>query len=100
MVSELPYSSGGPTVGSGKQVKAIKVVGKHVFAVEGTSAGVHVYDLSTRAEIGVMTPHARSGWVDTPYGIDAIKLPDGRYVVAVEEDWKAKTNVYVWEPTS
>lgn len=97
---QLPYSSGGPTVGSGKQVKAIKVVGQHVFAVEGTSAGVHVYDLSTRAEIGVMTPHARSGWVDTPYGIDAIKLPDGRYVVAVEEDSKAKTNVYVWEPIS
>ena len=94
----LPYSSGGPHVGSGTQVKAIKVVGQHLFAVEGTSAGVHVYDLSARAEIGIMTPHARSGWVDTPYGIDAIQLPDGRYVVAVEEDWKAKTNVYVWDP--
>ena len=46
-----------------------------------------------------MTPHAKSGWVDTPYGLDAIKLQaDGRYVIAVEEDWKAKTNVYVWTP--
>jgi hypothetical protein len=99
---QLPYSNGELTAGSGSgvQVKAIKVVGQHLFAVEGTSAGVHVYDLSTRAELGIMTPHARSGWVDTPYGIDAIKLPDGRFVVAVEEDWKAKTNVYVWEPTS
>ena len=30
---------------------------------------------------------------------EPIKLQaDGRYVIAVEEDWKAKTNVYVWTP--
>jgi hypothetical protein len=58
------------------------------------------YDLSKKGQkLGIMTPHAKSGWVDTPYGLDAIKLQaDGRYVIAVEEDWKAKTNVYVWTP--
>jgi hypothetical protein len=102
----IPYSNdaNGATL-----TKAIKIVDDVMFAVESTSATVHVFDLAKGGvEVGVMTPSYQSGWVDTCYGLDAVRVVDAgggggldggsaSYLIAVEEDWKAKTNVYVWD---
>ena len=39
-----------------------------------------------------------SGWIDTPYGIRAVRRASGEYLVFVEEDLDAKVLLYRWMP--
>jgi len=83
-------------------IKAACIVGDYVFAVDSRYA--HVYVLSTKdgSMVGYMKPNADvggvSGWVDTPYGIEGVKLSSGEYVIYVEEDWDARILMYRWTP--
>jgi hypothetical protein len=83
-------------------VKSMCVEGNAVFAVECRTARVHVFDRSTGARLGEMTPGPEvgreSGWVDFPDAIRAYRRKDGEYLVFVEEDWKGKIMVYRWKP--
>jgi hypothetical protein len=39
-----------------------------------------------------------TGWVDVPYGLNAIKRTNGEYIIAVEDDYKGKSVVFRWCP--
>lgn len=72
--------------------------GEYVFLVDGRSGTVLIHSAATGEQVGTMPPGAevgnRSGWVDIPYGINAIRRSNGEYVVIVEEDERAKNIVY------
>ena len=82
--------------------KAMSVAGDYLFVVMGTSAQVRVYRTDTGALVGLMSPGpevgGKSGWVDIPHGIRAVKRGDGQYLIFVEEDWRAKIIQYQWTP--
>ena len=84
-------------------IKAMCVAGDYLFAAESRSPErVFVYNLRTGDFAGIMQPGAAvgrsSGWIDTPYGIRAIKRSTGEYEIFVEEDLDAKVILYRWKP--
>lgn len=94
----LPYTQG-PLV----YIKAMCIAGNYLFAAEGRApARVFVYDIRSGELLGAMQPDATvgssSGWVDTPYGIRAIRRSSGEYSIFVEEDLDAKVLLYRWTP--
>ena len=58
-----------------------------------------MHDNRTGKLLGTMKPgpevHGESGWVDFRDGLRATRLDDGRYLVFVEEDYKAKVMAYL-----
>ncbi len=74
------------------------VAGDLAMAVDCKTAEVFVYDNRDGRPLGTMRPgpevHRESGWVDFRDALRARRLRDGRYLVLVEEDWKAKCLVY------
>ena len=78
------------------------VAGDYLFTVGATTAVVSIHDLGTGALLGELKPGtevgSRSGWVDIPYGINAVRRSDGEYVVLVEEDERAKNILYRFTP--
>lgn len=74
------------------------VAGEFLFVVEATTAIVSIYDTTTGMRMGELKPGpevgSRSGWVDIPYGINAVRRADGEYLVLVEEDERAKNILY------
>ncbi len=84
-------------------IKAMSVAGDYVFAVESRNPErVFVYNARTGALQGTMQPDEtvgkNSGWVDTPYGIQASRRASGEYLIFVEEDLDAKVLLYRWTP--
>jgi hypothetical protein len=84
-------------------IKAMCIAGDCLFAVESRDPErVFVYDARTGALRGTMQPDETvgksSGWVDTPYGIRAVRRASGEYLVFVEEDLDAKVLLYRWTP--
>ena len=84
-------------------IKAMCVAGDFVFAAESRDPErVFVYDVRTGVLQGTMQPDAavgkNSGWIDTPYGIRAVRRASGEYLVFVEEDLDAKVLLYRWTP--
>lgn len=91
--------------GEDAKIGAWAVAGDYVFCVGFKSRGlVWVYRLSDGGLVGQMRPGPEIGgqrdfgWVDLPYGIRAIRRPDGEYVISIEEDWRAKVVLYRWRP--
>ena len=39
-----------------------------------------------------------TGWIDIPYGLNAIKRSNGEYIVALEDDGKMKSIIFRWCP--
>lgn len=76
--------------------------GNYVFAAEGVTAKLDIYDARTGQEVGVLAPGATvgntSGWIDTQMGISATVLPSGEYAILAEEDARAKVLMYRWTP--
>ena len=86
-------------------VKAMSIAGDYVFAVESRDPErVFVYNAHNGALQGTMQPNdtvgKSSGWVDTPYGIHAVRRANGEYLAFVEEDLDAKVLLYRWTPPS
>lgn len=87
--------------------KSLDIAGEYIFTVQvkptqGKSALVTVFRVKDGQRVGVMYPGpevgGNCGWVDIPYGIQAMQRADGEYLVLVEEDWRAKMLLYRWRP--
>ena len=94
---QLPYAPA-----NGLFMKAMSICGNYAFVSECRASTVHVYDLSTGADIGTMDASSTLGalgWVDIPYGVRAYKRPNGEYLVLVEEDGRGKILMYRWTPS-
>ena len=80
----------------------VAVAGNYIFVAELYTLKVDVCDVRTGQPVGYMTPGAdvgkTSGWVDTDPGISAVKRANGGYVVALEDDARAKILLYRWTP--
>lgn len=74
------------------------VAGEYVFLIEGKSAVAHVLDRGTGVWLAEMPPGPEvgkfSGWIDIPYGINAMRRTDGEYLLLAEEDGRAKNLLY------
>ena len=59
---------------------------------------MYVYETATATSIAQLKPGievaSESGWVDIPYGLRAFHRTNGKYLVLVEEDAKAKVIMY------
>lgn len=106
----LPYrdSPGGGTAAADVEPVALTVEGDYIFiayekGLDAKTAGqVLVKRLHDGQDLGVIEPSAavhHGGWVDANYAIQARRLADGSYLIAVEDDGFAKTLVHVWKPT-
>ncbi len=89
----------------GPNSSSVTVAGDYFFEVGWESRGeVFVTDLRTGEYIGSLLPDETvggidcTGWVDIAYGIDAIRRPDGEYIIFVEEDYMGKVLMYRWYP--
>ena len=80
----------------------VAVAGNYIFVAELYTPKVDVYDARTGQPVGYMTPGANvgntSGWVDIYLGISAVQRANGEYVVALEDDARAKILTYRWTP--
>jgi len=77
---------------------ALSVTDDMLFAVDGRSAQLQIFDNKTgiklgTAAVGKSVGYA-SGWDDFPMCIRAISLKNGDSIVLVEEDWCAKIVLY------
>ena len=79
-------------------IRAMDVAGDRVFAVDSRKSEVYVYDPGTEAFVTKSTPGTEvadeTGWIDIPYALRAYWKANGKYVVFVEEDAKAKVIMY------
>ena len=82
--------------------KALSVAGDYVFVMYGQTAHVRVYRAATGSFVTELAPGpevgGKSGWVDIPQGIRAVRRSDGTYLIFAEEDWHAKVIQYQWRP--
>ena len=80
-------------------MESFHIAGDLFFLVDCKEAKVFVHDNRTGKLLGTMKPgpevHGESGWVDFRDGLRATRLDDGRYLVFVEEDYKAKVMAYL-----
>lgn len=83
------------------QPSAMATAGDLVFVVMGQRrlGEVFVYDAATGVELAVIIPDSHVvgdhvGWVDIPYGMNAMRRNDGEYLILVEEDFRAKNLLY------
>ncbi|MFF4753815.1 hypothetical protein ACWD5R_23365 [Streptomyces sp. NPDC002514] len=79
--------------------------GNYVFSVGVQTRGkVWVFRAGDGAAVGTWVPDGtvggadRTGWVDIPYGVSAVRRSTGEYLVTVEEDLFNKVLVYRWVP--
>ena len=70
-----------------------------------TRARIKVYSASDFKYLGMLEAGAavggadNAGWVDIPYGLNAIKRSNGEYIVSLEDDGKMKSVIFRWCPT-
>ena len=91
----LPYDK------KGVFMKAISIAGNYVFAAECRGSSVHIYDLTTGANLGFFNASAtlgHLGWVDIPYGVRAYQRSNGEFVILEEENGNGKILMYRWTP--
>ncbi|MFJ8791732.1 hypothetical protein [Streptomyces sp. NPDC102462] len=79
--------------------------GDYVFSVGVQTRGkVWAWRADNGAAVGSWEPDGtvggvdRTGWVDIPYGVSAVRRSTGEYLVTVEEDLFNKVLVYRWVP--
>ena len=103
----LPWSTHSCSgVCSVDNAKAMDAAGELLAVVTSQSALVHVYNVSTGEELGIMAVAAGggdmgnyTGWIDTPYGLTLSiaaggQMGQGTYLCAVEEDGRDKVVLY------
>jgi hypothetical protein len=68
------------------------------FVIEGRYAATTIYDAATGVALAQISPGPEvgkfSGWIDIPYGINAMQRDDGEYLLLAEEDGRAKNLLY------
>lgn len=83
-------------------INGIAAAGDYLFAVETMTGIVRVYDRDTGHDVGRLAPGPEvgdaSGMIDESMPITAHRLPDGEYLVFVEEDWHGKALMYRFTP--
>ncbi len=91
--------------------KSLAVAGDYIFVAyvyndgeSGNKPPVKVFSASAGQFVGNLRPTKEvggiSGWVDIAFALTAMQRSNGEYVVFVEEDLRAKTLVYRWNPTT
>ena len=95
-ISPLPNDKNGDAA-----IKEMSIAGEYVFTVNCFFGLVDVYDKSSGAMVGTLSPQniGRFGWVDMPASIRAYKRSNGEYLIFVEEDGFIKVVMYRWCPT-
>ncbi|HRI13846.1 MAG TPA: hypothetical protein PLX89_12675 [Verrucomicrobiota bacterium] len=91
--------------GAGREAGCVTVAGDYAFTGGWKARGrIWVNRLSDGAEVGVFDPGptvggvANTGWIDLLTGIAAFRRSTGEYLVFVEENYKAKSLIYRWQP--
>lgn len=91
--------------GAGGEAGCVTAAGDYAFTGGWKTRGkVWVNRLSDGAEVGSFDPGptvggvANTGWIDLLTGINAFKRSTGEYLVFVEENYKAKSLIYRWQP--
>jgi hypothetical protein len=104
------YLSGNRTAVSfvpaaGKEAACVTAAGDYVFTGGWKERGrIGVNRLSDGAPVGVFDPGPsvgtveNTGWIDVLTGINAYRRANGEYLVFVEENYKAKSLIYRWQP--
>ena len=84
----------------GPSIKTLDWAGELLFLVEGYSGTITVMDAHTLSNLTAVvynpTPADQSwqnGWIDIPDGLEAVKLSNGDYLAAMEDDCYAKTDL-------
>lgn len=71
---------------------------KAINVDSNTKANTRVYDSRDGRFLGTMAvgeiAHGETGWVDIPYGLNAMRRSNGEHLVTVEENWKSKQLLY------
>ncbi|MCF7972935.1 MAG: hypothetical protein K9N55_03885 [Phycisphaerae bacterium] len=93
--------------GAGKEAACMTAVGDYVFTGGWKERGrIWVNRMSDGQAVGVFEPGPtvggveNTGWIDILTGITAFRRANGEYLVFVEEDYKAKSILYRWQPSS
>ncbi len=101
--NRTPASSG---VLDSQYNQCVAMAGDYIFTCGvRTRARVKVYSSSVFAYLGMLEAGAavggadNTGWVDIPYGLNAIKRSNGEYIIALEDDGKMKSVIFRWCPT-
>jgi hypothetical protein len=91
--------------GAVQEAACVTAVGDYAFTGGWKTRGrIWVNRLSDRVEVGVFDPGPtvggveNTGWIDLLTGITAFKRSTGEYLVFVEENYKAKSLIYRWQP--
>ena len=91
--------------GAGREAGCVAAAGDYAFTGGWKERGrVWVNRLSDGAEVGVFDPGptvggvGNTGWIDLLAGIGAFRRSTGEYLVFVEENYKAKSLIYRWQP--
>lgn len=90
---------------AGKEAACVTAAGDYVFTGGWKERGrIWINRMSDGGLVGVLEPGPtlggveNTGWIDILTGIIAYKRSDGKYLVCVEEDYKAKSILYRWKP--
>ena len=91
--------------GAGMQASCVATSGDYVFTGGWEERGrIWINRLSDGSEVGIFEPGPtvggveNTGWIDVLTGITAHKRKNGEYLIFVEEDYKAKSLLYRWQP--
>lgn len=100
----LKYQIDLPTVAGKFDPSCIAWAGDYVFLNGGFSEMVKVFNASNGSYVGDLVNNNKDtisfdGWVDITFGIEAHKRTNGEYIVAVEDDYRAKQLLFRWCPT-
>jgi hypothetical protein len=61
---------------------------------------VHIFTKAEGRYVGTLIPDpvkiGEVGWIDMPYGLDAVQTSDGEYLILREEDYRAKNLLFRW----
>jgi len=86
--------------------QCVAVAGDYIFTCGVQTRGrIKVYSANDFTYLGMLLAGSsvggpdNPGWVDIPYGLNAMKRSNGEYLVALEDDGKMKSVIFRWCPT-
>lgn len=71
-----------------------------VFPIARQRGVIYVYSLDRGQAVGRLIPPYNYwvGWNDMVAGVHAMRRSDGRYLILLEDDYRSKNVLFVWEP--
>ena len=86
--------------------QCVAVAGDYIFTCGvQTKSRIKVYSSLDFKYVGMLEAGSsvggpeNTGWVDIPYGLNAIRRLNGEYIVAIEDDYKMKSVLFRWCPS-